>query len=108
MFRNPRPATYLIILLVLLCSAGYSYARVEAEPQAESAELATEARGSSYAHLMRAMVAARRGATRIAIQEIESAIQLQPRSAGVRIQGATLLLWIGVLWEFAAALKRDQ
>jgi len=95
MSRSYRAASFLLTLTVALCAAGTSLARVQEEPQGDAAELATAARGTSYAHLMRAMFAARRGATRIATQEIQSAIKLQPRSPGVRIQGATLLLWMG-------------
>jgi tetratricopeptide (TPR) repeat protein len=90
-----RATSALLILVVALCSTASSLARVQEEPQGDATELATAARGTSYAHLMRAMFAARRGATRIAVQEIDNAIQLQPRSPGVRIQGAELLLWIG-------------
>jgi tetratricopeptide (TPR) repeat protein len=94
MFLSRHTAAVLSLIFFALGSGGF-FARVQEEPQGNAEEMATVARGTSYAHLMRAMFAARRGATRIAIQEIESAIKSRPRSPGVRIESANLLLLMG-------------
>lgn len=68
--------------------------RAQAPPATGSVEASVE-RGDAYTHLMRALLAARRGENRNAATEIRRAIELQPQSADVRVQGATLLERIG-------------
>ncbi len=54
-----------------------------------------EARGKSYAHLMRSTVAARKGELRKAAEEIQAALKLQPDSAAIHAQAAGMLYRLG-------------
>lgn len=59
------------------------------------AETDTARRGKAYAHMMRAVFASRRGEFRAAGAEIRAAIDLQPDSVEVHVQGAEMMRWMG-------------
>lgn len=55
----------------------------------------TELRGEAYGHLMRSLFAAKRGEFRKAAEEIQAAIKLQPESADLHVQAATMVYRLG-------------
>ncbi len=61
-------------------------------PGAEESSLG---RGKAYSHLMRALFAVRRGEVGTATDEINKALEFEPESADLHIEGARLLRWAG-------------
>jgi tetratricopeptide (TPR) repeat protein len=91
--RRGRGAWLYGLLLVVALGAG-DPGRGE-DPDLAPAGSATAQRGRAYAHLMRSLLAAKRGEFREARDEIGRAIALQPTSAAVHLQGAQLLKSMG-------------
>ena len=67
-----------------------------------------EARGKAYAHLMRSTVAARKGESRRAAEEIQAALKLQPDSAAIHAQAAEMLFRLGRAEQAESAAHRAQ
>ncbi len=59
------------------------------------AEASSLGRGKAYSHLMRALFAVRRGEVGTATEEINKALEFEPESADLHIEGARLLRWAG-------------
>ena len=83
------------LLLALACVALAPTGGAEAKEPGKAKDDPVVARGEAYTHLMRSLFAARRGEFRVATSEIRKAIELQPDSPQVHIQGASLMLWMG-------------
>lgn len=88
-FRVSMLALLLLLALPSPAAAGPTTDGGEAVPNPASQ------RGRAYAHMMRSMFAARRGEFRAAAGEIRRAIELQPDSIEVRLQGALMMNAMG-------------
>jgi tetratricopeptide (TPR) repeat protein len=91
---------YLVVSLALLLSIAVIGAPgADAQSAAGSAEPTTasptDAKAEAYALLMRSILIARRGEFRAAAQEIRRAIEKNPESTALIIEGAELMLWMG-------------
>jgi len=85
-----------LVALALVLMTGPAAVLSVPAARAEQPELdAASARGEAYAHLMRALLAARRGEFRTATAEVRRAIKVQPDVPEVYIEGASLLRSIG-------------
>jgi len=95
-----------LLLLLALWPAAVPAAAADPDPAAGAAD-----RAGAYYHLMRATIAAQRGAVRELTRELREAIRLDPGSPELRVEGAELMLSLGQLVEAEkmarAALRLD-
>lgn len=81
--------------LVLLAVSWTAITAAPVDSEAPAAPSAAEARSTAYAHLMRAMLAARRGEFTAAATEIDDAVRAQPDSPELLVEAARMLSWTG-------------
>ncbi len=95
----------------LVFAAGMLAATLGVDTSAAATDDATEeqvARGKAYAHLMRSTVAARRGESKKAADEVQAALKLQPDSAEIHAQAAEMLFRLGRTDQAERAARRAQ
>ncbi len=95
-----------LLLIAALLVASLSGGAVGAAD--DDATVARDARGKSYAHLMRSTIAARKGEFKKAAEEIEAALKLQPDSAAIHAQAAEMLFRLGRTEQAERAALRSQ
>jgi len=98
---------WTLVFPALLLASMLAGGGIAAAPKKNDAE-SYEARGKAYAHLMRSTVAARNGELKKAVEEVQTAIKLQPDSAGIHAQAAEMLFNLGRVEQAEAAARRSQ
>ena len=84
------------LALLLVVAAPWSHA-AESDPTQDRGSSADsrDARSAAYAHMMRAVMAARRGEFGAASTEIQNALDAQPNDPDLLVQAAELQSWTG-------------
>lgn len=86
----------IVLAIALLPISGAGAADLPVAAQAADPQAESKKRGKAYSHLMRSLFAVRRGDVSRAVQEIQSAVDLQPDSPDLLVEAAQLLVqWTG-------------
>jgi tetratricopeptide (TPR) repeat protein len=106
MSMKARTATVVLAALAIMVVVGPTPLARSAKTEASVVDETTRVRGEVYALFMRALMAQRRGEYRSAASDVRKAVELQPDSPPVLIQGAELLERMGRLRDAEEMARR--